>query len=138
MILFSPLLFRVPTTQNLGTSMADLLCRAKWVPGWHGAVWHGMVQWGVAWCGAQVASAATCSDGFCCHYPGHCKDWVCIRLALHRIAQHAQTHTHTIFSPRSESQGIPKKCNSSAIAKFFKRIHEASGGQWAPPPGREY
>ena len=157
MILFSPLLFWVPTTQNLGTSMADLLCGAKWVPGWYGAVWHGIVQWGVAavaWCGVVQCGVVWCyvawfgawgvlpwpwcPSGFCCHLfrwlllplpwpPQGLGVYTFQKLALHRIAQHAQTHTHTHTPFFLLIRNLKEKSSSDC----------KSGGQWAPPPGRE-
>ena len=100
---------------------------------------------GMVWCvrgscpghgGAPVASAATGSDGFCCHYPGHCKDWVCIHLTRH-------IHTHQSFSPHlqrmhKESPSNPQEmltcstclgrdymtCTARVLSMFRLRLHD--------------
>ena len=76
---------------------------------------------GMVWClwgpspghgAAPVSSAATGSDGFCCHYPGNCKDWMSTYVY---IWQDTHTKTNDFLLLRKECtrnpQAIPKKCS---------------------------
>ena len=90
---------------------------------------------GMVWCvwgsspghgGASVDSAATGSDGFCCHYPGHCKDWVCT-YTFDKAHTNKHTHTPIIFSSSAKNaQGIPKQTprNDHVLSMFRPRLHD--------------